>query len=278
MSFYPQPNDYTCGPFALKYAMNMFGVFVSDGLIIEKSGALWWDGTDEVGLERAANFFNFKFIGFSADTVRKAVKTLNMYLKNNYPCVLSVDNWKHWITVVNYKSSKYVIINSGEAKVFYTLTAKELIDYWASFNEDTGKVSYDGYAVIPKFKTKVHANFTPKKAEILMYPENKDLAINWVDYYNDLLVYTTPLTVSTINYITYSDFIKKHAENIIQKVAYWHGNISTKELKKIVNNMEFVAEIYNFVILKNNECKATNDLALLLMMYACGKYGMSNFY
>ncbi|HPN38193.1 MAG TPA: cysteine peptidase family C39 domain-containing protein [Melioribacteraceae bacterium] len=278
MSFYPQPNDYTCGPFSLKYAMNIFGVFISDGLIIEKSGARWWDGVDEVGLERAANFFNFKFKPFNTNNKTKAIKLLNEQLKNNYPCILSVDNWKHWITVVNNTKSEYVVINSGVSKVFYTLKTNELIDYWAYYNEESDFYSYDGYVVAPKFKTKIHATFTPKKAEILMYAENKDLAINWEDYYNDLSIFTTPLTDETIDFITFQNFLKKHAKYIIDKVIFWHGNISISELKKIVNNMEFVAEIYNFVVLKKNENKAVTDLALLLMMYACGTYGMSKFY
>lgn len=278
MSFYPQPNDYTCGPFALKYAMNMFGVFVSDGLIIEKSGARWWDGVDEVGLERAANFFNFKFKPFNSNVKSKAIKLLNENLKNNYPCILSVDNWKHWITVVNHTKSKYVIINSGENKVFYSLNTEELLEYWACYNEETGNYSYDGYVVIPKFKTKIHANFTPQKAEILMYAENKDLALNWEDYFNDLTTFTTPLTDTTIDYLTFQNFLKNHEKFIIDKVVFWHGNISPMELKKITNNMEFVAEIYNFVVLKKNENKSVIDLALLLMMYACGTYGMSKFY
>ena len=81
MSFYPQPDNYTCGPFSLKHAMNIFGVFKSDGLIIEKSGAKWWAGVDEVGLDRAARAFNFKLEEFRSDSEYKALVLLNKNLK-----------------------------------------------------------------------------------------------------------------------------------------------------------------------------------------------------
>ena len=58
MSFYPQPNKYQCGPFALKYALVMLGVFASEKSIAKKAGSTWWAGTDEIGLERAANHYD----------------------------------------------------------------------------------------------------------------------------------------------------------------------------------------------------------------------------
>ena len=56
MSFYPQPNKYQCGPFALKYALVMLGVFASEKSIARKAGSTWWHGTDEIGLKKQQNF------------------------------------------------------------------------------------------------------------------------------------------------------------------------------------------------------------------------------
>ena len=38
MSFYPQPFKYQCGPFALKYALVMLGIFVNEKKNSKKSG------------------------------------------------------------------------------------------------------------------------------------------------------------------------------------------------------------------------------------------------
>ncbi len=278
MSFYPQPNDYTCGPFSLKHAMNMFGVFIGDKLIIEKSGAKWWKGTDEVGLEAAAKAFNFKFEAFTTESEYKALVSLNKYLKKGYPCILCVNNWKHWITVVNHTKNEYVVINSGENKVFYTLSSQKLLEYWACFVEETESFSYDGYALIPNFKAKTYAKFTPKKAQILMYSQNKDLALHWEEYFNDLTIFTTPLNDKISEFIDFSNFVKKYENVLIKKTAFWHGSVPADELKKILNNLEFVAEIYNLVILPKNEIKVLLDVSSLLMMYACGHFGMAKFY
>ena len=162
--------------------------------------------------------------------------------------------------------------------MFYTLSSQQLLDYWEYYDEEGESLSFDGYALIPKFKAKTIAKFTPKKAQLLMYSQNKDLALHWEEYFSDLSVFATPMDDLTIDFLSFSSFLKKYENTIISKISFWHGNVPDYELQKIINNMEFVAEIYNLVILNKNEKKAIVDLTCLLMMYACGTYGMSKFY
>ena len=42
--------------------------------------------------------------------------------------------------------------------------------------------------------------------------------------------------------------------------------------------MQFMAEVYDLVIHTEDQKKALVDLSSLLMMYACGKYGMDPLY
>jgi hypothetical protein len=42
--------------------------------------------------------------------------------------------------------------------------------------------------------------------------------------------------------------------------------------------MKFVAEVYDLVIFEMDQKKALIDLSAILMMYACGKYGMDPIY
>jgi hypothetical protein len=60
--------------------------------------------------------------------------------------------------------------------------------------------------------------------------------------------------------------------------VHWHGTPTSRELKKILDSMKFVAEVYDLVIFEEDQKKALIDLAAILMMYSCGKYGMDPIY
>ena len=113
MSFYPQPNKYQCGPFALKYALVMLGRFESERSIAKKAGSNWWNGTDEIGLAKAASHFNCKMKYFRRETGTDAIKSLTQHLRKGYPCILSVDNWEHWISVVNWQQGKFIVVTGA---------------------------------------------------------------------------------------------------------------------------------------------------------------------
>ena len=52
--FYPQPNEWTCGPFALKHALLALGRMVDVTQIASTARTHWWSGTNEIQLARAA--------------------------------------------------------------------------------------------------------------------------------------------------------------------------------------------------------------------------------
>ena len=130
MSFYPQPNKYQCGPFALKYALVMLGVFKDEDQIGIIAGSTWWSGTDEFGLSRAARRFNCKMKHFQSSNTNDARRMLIMQLKKGYPCILSVKNWEHWCTVVSHQKGRFVVIDSELDKVVSVLTANSLMKRW----------------------------------------------------------------------------------------------------------------------------------------------------
>lgn len=278
MSFYPQPNKYQCGPFALKYALVMLGVFKDEGQIGNFAGSTWWAGTDEFGLARAAQRFNCRMKHFQSSNPDDARRMLNRHLKKGYPCILCVKNWEHWCTVVSYQKGKFVVIDSELDKVVSVQTAARLIRRWKYVEEETGIVSYDGYALVPKFKAITHAQFTPEKAKLLMYDKNEDIANKWDQYTNDLINICKPRTKLSQNIITFSEFLRRNEQNLIKRVANWHGEPTYSELKKILSNMKFIADVYDFIIPEDEEKRAAIDVSSLLMMYSCGKYGMNPIY
>ncbi len=256
----------------------MLGVFKHEDEIAEISGSDWWAGTDEIGLSKAARYFKCKMKYIQSSNPNDARRALNEELKKERPCILSVNDWEHWITVVNYSRGFYVVIDSEDDKVISIQTGGQLIRQWKYKDRTQGFTSYDGYALYPKFRVYTKAKFTLRAARSLMYNKNHNLSIKWDQYFNDLLSISKPRTKLSINFITFSEFLRRNEENLVKKVANWHGEPTYNELRKILNNMEFVANVYDLIIPFDDEKKALIDVTSILAMYACGKYGMVPIY
>ncbi len=278
MSFYPQPNKYQCGPFALKYALVMLGQFHNEKVIAAKAGSSWWYGTDEIGLANAANYFDCTMKYFQSSAHADSINQLISYLEKKIPCILSVDNWGHWLAVLNYDKQKFIVVDSGLEKVIVTYSARQLLKRWRYYDEAQAFESYDGYALIPNIKVVTKANFTFERAKFVMRERNADLASKWDSYFNDLINICSPIRPNAKLTMSFTEFVRRHENLLIKQVAYWHGTPSHPELNKILDNMIFVAETYDLIIYARDQKKALIDLSALLMMYTCGKYGMSRIY
>jgi len=278
MSFYPQPFKYQCGPFALKYALVMLGKFVSEKEIAKKAGSTWWHGTDEIGLAKAAKYFKCKMKYFRREIKLDAVNILKKHLRGGFPCILSVDNWEHWLTVINYQKDKFIIVDSAFDNVIIISSVPKLLSRWKYTDTDSENISYDGYALIPKFKTYTKAKFNLDKAKYLMRKSNKQLAKNWDYYFNDLITICHPRVTQAYYVISFKEFLRRNGKLIVNQVADWHGSPTYAELNKILQQMTFVSEVYDLVIHTHEEKKAIIDISSILMMYTCGKYGMTKIY
>ena len=278
MSFYPQPFKYQCGPFALKYSLVMLGKFVSEIDIAKKAGSTWWHGTDEIGLAKAAKYYGCRMKYFRRETKIDAVKILKKQLRAGYPCILSVDNWEHWITIINYRGNKFIIVDSAFDNVIVLSSATKLLQRWIYTDDVSGNISFDGYALIPNFKIYTKAKFNLEKAKFLMRKSNKQLAKNWDYYFNDLITICRPRVTQAYYIISFKEFLRRNGKLIVNQVADWHGSPTYAELNKILKQMTFIADVYDLVIHTNDEKKAVVDLTSILMMYTCGKYGMTKIY
>lgn len=278
MSFYPQPYKYQCGPFALKYALVMLGQFRHEKEIGKRAGSNWWYGTDEIGIAKAARSYKCSMKYIKRQNANDAVYALTNQLKKGFPCILSVDNWEHWFTVINVQQNKFVVVDSALDKVIIIYSEKQLLKRWIYTDEETKEISFDCYAVVPKYKVKTKASFTLEKARKVMHSRNKNLAEKWDTYFNDLINICRPQSPNSRRIISFSEFLRRHEKLIVKEVANWHGTPSYFELTKILSNLKFVAEVYDLVIYSEDQKKALIDLASLLMMYACGKYGMDPIY
>jgi hypothetical protein len=215
---------------------------------------------------------------FRREIRTEALKVLNAQLKEGYPCVLSVDNWEHWFTVINFQQNKYIVVDSGLDKVIVIYTPTQLLKRWKYLDEETNETSYDAYAVVPKQKVSTKAHFSLEKARYVMRERNKNLAEKWDTYFNDLIAICRPQSPNSYKTISFNEFLRRYENILVKEVANWHGTPTYQELRKVLKNLKFVAEVYDLVIYTDDQKKALVDLSLLLMMYACGKYGMDPIY
>jgi hypothetical protein len=278
MSFYPQPYKYQCGPFALKYGLVMLGRFENEKTIGKRAGSTWWYGTDEIGLAKAAKTFDCKMKYFRRETPDEAIKVLSRHLKRGWPCILSVDKWEHWISVVKVQQGKFIVFDSILDKVIAIYGARQMAIRWKYIDEDSGEISYDGYALIPNTKPATKPNFTLEKVKYVMRKRNKRLAVKWDTYFNDLISICRPRYPNSRSVISFNEFLRRNEKMLVEQIAYWHGNPTYSELEKLLQDLQFMAEVYDLVIHSEDQKKALVDLSSILMMYACGKYGMDPIY
>ena len=199
MGLYEQPNDWTCGPFALKHALVALGKLVDESAIAHVAHPHWWAGTNEVKLARAARAFECDLPFIRRKCPDRAHATLVRHLSLKRPVILCVDDWDHWITVVRHEAGRFVVIDSKNAPVLQVLTWPQLRRRWRFYDEtDWGDFVpvFDLHPVKPRFRIDVKAQFSVERAYFLRRQENADLAEHWDDYLSDLLDICRPRTAS----------------------------------------------------------------------------------
>lgn len=278
MSFYPQPNEWICGPFALKYALVMHGLFENEMDISIKAGTNWWNGTNELSLTKAAKSYNCTLKSIRRIDEEKARLTLNKYLRKKLPCILCVDNWEHWITVINYDKSKYIIVDSQESPVIQIYSWRKLKNRWIFKDPQTNKSIFDFYPLVPNFKRTNKPKFDIVFAQELRKDKNRDLAQNWDKYFSHLIEICKEKNPNSIHHITVTEFFRRYSKMIIDEVIYWNKFPTQRELKNLLKRFEIVAKIYNLVIPVDRINEAISAFSSILTIYSCDKYGSQKIF
>lgn len=278
MSFYPQPNDWTCGPFALKYALVMHGKFENETEISRRAGANWWNGVDEIGLAKAAKHYGCVLKSVRRLDENKAKHLLISYLKKGIPCLLCVDKWSHWITVINSDMKKFIAVDSEQSPVIQIYSWEQLKKRWAYYDKEKDNIIYDILPLFSKKKKFSKPVFTLKMAKELRKEKNYALAQKWDEYFSDLIAITNYKSARKFKSITLSEFLRRYSKLIIDQVSYWHGFPTRAELRAILKRFEFVAKTYNIVVAEEKIIEAISAFSSILSLYSCGKYGMNKIY
>ncbi|MEZ4363623.1 MAG: hypothetical protein R3B48_25830 [Kofleriaceae bacterium] len=280
--FYPQPNDWTCGPFALKHALIALGRFVEAQQIAVTAKTHWWSGTDEIRLARAAREFECDLVLERRADAEAARKQLVKLLREQIPVLLCVDRWEHWITVVRAEARRFVVIDSTDEPVMNILTWAQLRSRWRYLDVEHDKVDppvlYDLMAVVPRFRTAVKADFSVERVKVLRRQENLQLARYWNEYLEDLLAICKPPSVRIASPLSMGEFLRRHQEMLVSQVVYWHGDIEREDIEKVLRHLRFVSETYGLVVPAAASRRAVADLSILLTLWVSAHRGVDSMY
>jgi hypothetical protein len=281
VGLYEQPNDWTCGPFALKHALVTLGRLADEDSISEVAHPHWWAGTDEIKLARAARHFDCDLPFIRRTDPERAHASLVKYINQRLPVILCVDDWGHWVTVVRHEQERFVVIDSREEPVLKVLSWPQLRNRWRYEDYDEAdqlRGLYDLHPVKPRFRVTVKAQFSLGRAQFLRRPENWDLAVHWDDYLGDLLEICRPRSTRGNDALSMGEFLRRNQDLLVSRVTYWHGAIEREAVLRLLRNFRFVAETYGLVIPAAGSRRALADLAMLLALWAAADRGVGEMY
>jgi hypothetical protein len=273
VGFYPQSNRWQCGPFALKHALAIVGRFVDEGSLT-KAARTTKEGTDEKMLRRAAERFDCRLLEVRRFTEPAAFKALTSALALGRACMICINQWGHWVTIVGFdaKSERFVVIDSEKNPVVRIPAWSELKRRWVYNEYDRdGKLKqyYDLYVLRPRFRVQSKANFSIARAQFLRRAGNVQFIKHFDEYVSDLLNIAHPSSSRGGGaVISMAEFLRRHRKMLLETVRYWHEQTTEAQLRRVLANMRFVAETYGLVIRQEDEKRTIASFAALLMTWA----------
>jgi hypothetical protein len=279
MGLYKQPNDWTCGPFALKHALVTIGQLADEQSIAGVAHPHWWAGTNEVKLARAARHFDCDLPLVRRTDAERARDTLVRYVSQELPVLMCVDQWDHWITVVRHEGDRFVLLDSRREPVVQVMDWPRLRHRWQYIDEqeDGDRPLFDLHPIKPRFRVQVRAQFSVQRAQFLRRPENAALARHWDAYLGDLLQICQPRGRKSRT-LSLAEFLRRHQSLLVSRVMYWHGHLERGPVLRVLRNLRFVAETYGLVVPESSARQALVDLAMLLALWAAASAGVDAMY
>lgn len=282
MSFYPQPDEWSCGPFALKHSLIALGKFVSEREIGRLARTHWWSGTDELRLARAARAFGCDLEFERRRDAAAARKVLGEWLAEQIPVLLCVDGWAHWISVLRVQRDQMVVVDSNMDPVLGILTWTQLRRRWryldTEYDEEVPPEIYDMLPVVPRHRAPLRADFSVSRVRYLRRPAHRGLALHWDEYVGDLAEICLPRSGRIKEPLSMAEFLRRNKDLITQRVGYWHGDVSEAELTRLLEYYRFVAETYGLVVPRSGVRQAVVDVAVLATLWVTARRGVGSIY
>lgn len=282
MGIYPQPNLWQCGPFALKHALLVHGILVSEGEISKVAGTNW-RGSDESQLGRAARKFGCDVPMIRKLDPTKARRELTQYLRRGIPCLICIQEWSHWVTVVKEEKGQFILLDSRDPAVLVIAAWPTLRNMWVypepdEYDEETVHTIFDLHPVVPRGRRRTRAKFSLERARYLRRKSNRDFAQLWDVYVEDLMTIARPKTSQSTKVLSLGEFFRRHETMILDQLDYWHGDIRRSAAQRVLEQMHMVADTYGLVIHEGDEKRAIAALSVILGLWAAERYGVSPIY
>jgi hypothetical protein len=270
MGIYSQPNSYECGPFALKHALLMIGVFTDERRLASLAGTTS-GGTDETQLARAAQRFRCELPTVRRLDAQEARRSLGGELARGRPSLICVDQWEHWIAVVGEEGGRYVLLDSAMDAVVRVVGWDELDRMWAyrdSGGDGRAVRVYDLHPVIPRFEPPARATISVKHAEALLETNGRELARDWSKLARDLVDLAGAKRSTDDLFATRLDrVIAEERGRLIERVA-GADPVERVAVSRALNQMRFVADAYDLRILMDRRRRLVDDVTDLLRRHA----------
>lgn len=280
--FYPQPNEWTCGPVALKHALLALGRTVDVVRLRDTAKTHWWSGTNEVQMTRAARAVGCDLVLHRRTDPESARKMLVSHLRARTPVLLCVEEWSHWVTVFRVEDGRFVVADSTDDPPLSLRTWSQMWRWWRYREPATegapSRTLYDLMAVVPHVQTRVRADLSVRRVRYLRRPENRGLAHHWDEYLQDLLQICRPRASVMASPVSMGEFLRRHQRLLIERVVHWHGEIAQDDVRKLLRWLRFVSETYKLVIPAGMTRRALADLAVLAALYACARHGVDGMF
>lgn len=275
MGIYKQPGKWECGPFALKHALLMHGILASEWEIGRLAGTSP-AGTDEAQLELAARHFGCELPTIRKHEAQTARRELIAVLRKRIPCLLCVDEWDHWVTVVHAEKNQFVLLDSEKSEVIVVVDWPRLRRLWVYHDgaEEPARTLYDLHPLLAKRRVLTRARFSLERARLLRQPEYQRLAELWDVYVEDLVAICRPDERQGGRSVALNEFLRRHSELLQEQLEKWHGRDNRAAAGQILERMRFVAETYGLVVRQSEEKRTLAAVSMILALWAAGEFGI----
>jgi hypothetical protein len=70
------------------------------------------------------------------------------------------------------------------------------------------------------------------------------------------------------------ELLRRHGSMIKSEIDFWHGSVQKRKLERVIKNILFVADTYDFVINKAHEKRAIAAITASLSLWAASTFGV----
>jgi ABC-type bacteriocin/lantibiotic exporter with double-glycine peptidase domain len=106
-----QETEYYCGPASLSAAFRVMGVRVSQANIARSAATTEAEGTDELGIQRAALAHGFGVDLVATSNAQDARSQLRESLLAGRTAVICTHRWTHWVAVLGVNGDKFLLFD-----------------------------------------------------------------------------------------------------------------------------------------------------------------------